>query len=74
MTRAISLVISEAALEKIPVNIIDHPSVTNHARKLGKRPSEILLDRSYHHAAMLSSNLEFAWKRGRPDSSTFCLN
>ena len=55
MTRAISLVISEAALEKIPVNIIDHPSVTNHARKLGKRPSEILLDRSYHHAA----NAEF---------------
>ena len=50
MTKAISLVISEAALETIPVNIIDHPSVTNHARKLGKRPSEILLDRSYHHA------------------------
>lgn len=73
MTRAISLVISEAALEKIPVNIIDHPSVTNHARKLGKRPSEILLDRSYHHAAMLSSNLEFAWKRGRPDLVHFAL-
>jgi rRNA small subunit pseudouridine methyltransferase Nep1 len=73
MTKAISLVISEAALEQIPVNILDHPSVTNHARKLGKRPSEILLDRSYHHAAMLSSKLEFAWKRGRPDLVHFAL-
>lgn len=73
MTKAISLVIAEAALEKIPVNIKDHPSVTNHARKLGRRPSEILLDRSYHHAAMLSSKLEYAWKRGRPDLVHFAL-
>src|SRR5215831_16427591 len=73
MAKVISLVISEAALEKIPVNIVDHPAVKSHARKLGKRPSETLLDRSYHHAAMQSSNLEFAWKRGRPDLVHFAL-
>jgi len=69
----ISLVISEAALELIPTNILHHPSVTNHARKLGKKPSETLLDRSFHHAAMQSSKLEFAWKRGRPDLVHFAL-
>ncbi|HEY7081927.1 MAG TPA: ribosome biogenesis protein [Nitrososphaeraceae archaeon] len=69
----ISLVISEAALEKIPFNILHHPSVTVHARKLGKKPPETLLDRSYHHAAMQSSKLEFAWKRGRPDLVHFAL-
>jgi rRNA small subunit pseudouridine methyltransferase Nep1 len=69
----ISLVISEAALEIIPTNIVHHPSVTNHARKLGKKPLETLLDRSFHHAAMQSSKLEFAWKRGRPDLVHFAL-
>jgi rRNA small subunit pseudouridine methyltransferase Nep1 len=69
----ISLVISEAALELIPTNILHHPSVTNHASKLGKKPSDTLLDRSFHHAAMQSSKLEFAWKRGRPDLVHFAL-
>lgn len=73
MPEVISLVISEAALETVPFNMLNHPSVTNYARKLGKRPSEILLDRSYHHAAMLDSKLEFAWKRGRPDLVHFAL-
>jgi rRNA small subunit pseudouridine methyltransferase Nep1 len=73
MTKAISLVISEAALETVPIDLTNHPSVTNYARKLGKKPSEILLDRSYHHAAMLKYKLEFAWRRGRPDLVHFAL-
>ena len=42
----ISLIISESALELVPFELEDHPSVVSHARKLGKYPSEILLDNS----------------------------
>jgi rRNA small subunit pseudouridine methyltransferase Nep1 len=63
----ITLVIAEAALETVPTGIIDHPSVKNYARKTGRASNEILLDRSYHHSAMVHANLEKGWKRGRPD-------
>ena len=43
----ISLIISESALELVPFELEDHPSVVSHARKLGKYPSEILLDNSW---------------------------
>lgn len=69
--RRIFLAIAEASLETIPREIANHPSVINHARRLGRKPSEILLDRSYHHAAMKS--LKFNWKRGRPDLVHFLL-
>ena len=48
----ISLIISESALELVPFELEDHPSVVSHARKLGKYSSEILLDNSWHFAAM----------------------
>lgn len=64
-------VVVEAALELVPREIANHPSVVSYARKRSKKPTEILLDRSYHHAAML--NLEKAWKRGRPDITHFTL-
>ena len=60
----ITLIIAEAALETVPRDIAGHAAVKNHARRLGLRPSETLLDRSYHHAAMLK--LEGNSKRGRP--------
>ncbi|MEM1583974.1 MAG: 16S rRNA methyltransferase [Nitrososphaerota archaeon] len=64
-------VIVEAALEPVPREIANHPSVVSYARRRGKKPTEVLLDRSYHHTAML--NLEKAWKRGRPDITHFTL-
>lgn len=64
-------VIVEAALELVPKEISSHPAIVSYARKRGKKPAEVLLDRSYHHAAML--NLEKAWKRGRPDIIHFTL-
>lgn len=67
MLRKISLVIAEAALETVPIEIIDHPSVRNYSKKIGKRPIETLLDRSYHHAAMLRPSLKLSSRRGRPD-------
>lgn len=61
----LSLIIAEAALELVPKELQNHRSIINHARRLGREPSELLLDRSYHHHAML--RLRDGWKRGRPD-------
>jgi rRNA small subunit pseudouridine methyltransferase Nep1 len=69
----ISLLIAEAALEPVPVQIVDHPSVRNHAKRMGKPPDQTLLDRSYHHSAMVHANLKSQWKRGRPDIVHFAL-
>lgn len=70
-TEKISLVIAEAALECVPEEIAGQPAVTVRAKKLGKKPAETLLDRSYHHAAM--KRLPDAGKRGRPDIVHFAL-
>jgi rRNA small subunit pseudouridine methyltransferase Nep1 len=69
----ISLIIAEAALETVPKQIASHPAIKNQAQKLGRNPREILLDKSYHHSAMLRSGLESYWKRGRPDIIHFAL-
>lgn len=55
----------------MPREIAGHATVKNHARRLGLKPSEILLDRSYHHAAM--GKLADGNKRGRPDIAHFAL-
>jgi rRNA small subunit pseudouridine methyltransferase Nep1 len=55
----------------VPREIAGHAAVKNQARRLGLKPSEILLDRSYHHAAM--DKLADANKRGRPDIVHFAL-
>jgi len=65
------LILVEAALETVPPEIQNHPAVINDARRRGKQPSEILLDRSYHHHAM--KRLPDNAKRGRPDIVHFCL-
>ena len=73
MSALVSLVIAESALETIPGEIMNHHAVKNHAQRLGKKPKEILLDRSYHHTAIIQSKLESGWKRGRPDIIHFAL-
>ena len=67
----LSLILAESSLELVPKKIRGHPSVTQHARKLGKKPSEILLDNSWHFAAM--KGIENEIKRGRPDLVHFSL-
>jgi rRNA small subunit pseudouridine methyltransferase Nep1 len=67
----ISLILSESALELVPHDLKHHPSVISHARKLGKHPSEILLDNSWHFAAM--RGIENEMKRGRPDLVHFSI-
>jgi rRNA small subunit pseudouridine methyltransferase Nep1 len=67
----ISLVFVESALELVPSELKHHPSVVSHARKLGKHSSEILLDNSWHFAAM--KGIENEMKRGRPDLVHFSV-
>jgi rRNA small subunit pseudouridine methyltransferase Nep1 len=69
----VSLVLAETALELVPKELSRHTSVRNHALRLEKKSSEILLDRSFHHSAMISGKIKLAWKRGRPDIAHFAL-
>ncbi len=65
------LVIAEAELEPVPEQIRDHPAVANYARRRGKRPGEVILDSTYHHAAL--KKLVDGKRRGRPDILHICL-
>lgn len=67
----LALVIVEAALELVPQGLWDHPSVLSDADRKGKKPWEILLDRSLHHRAMVMLKDDF--RRGRPDLVHFAL-
>jgi rRNA small subunit pseudouridine methyltransferase Nep1 len=55
----------------VPEEIANQPAVTVRAKKLGRKPVETLLDRSYHHSAM--KRMQNAHKRGRPDIVHFAL-
>ena len=58
-------VLAESALELVPKEIRRQPAVASDAKRRQKDPSEILLDRSFHHSAM--AKLKDSEKRGRPD-------
>lgn len=67
----LTLILAESALEVVPRSLWSHPAVMRHAARQGKDAGEVLLDRSYHHAAMLK--LADAFRRGRPDITHFSL-
>lgn len=67
----LSLILAESSLEMIPENLQTHPSVVSHANKLSKKPSELLLDNSWHFGAMKGIKNEL--KRGRPDLVHFSI-
>ncbi len=67
----LTLVLTESALEPIPRSLWKHPLIKRHAKKRRKHPRFLLLDRSYHDAAM--KNLKDSEKRGRPDIVYFAL-
>jgi rRNA small subunit pseudouridine methyltransferase Nep1 len=67
----LSLVIAESALELVPKELQKHNSVIASARRFNKKPAEILLDISWHFAAMKGIKNEI--KRGRPDLVHFSL-
>ena len=67
----LSLILAESSLELVPKELQNHNSVISHSKKLGKKPSEIILDNSWHFGAMKGIKNEI--KRGRPDLVHFSL-
>lgn len=67
----LTLILAESALETIPRSLWKHPTIIRYCEKRGKQPEFVLLDRSYHHAAM--KTLKDSEKRGRPDIVHFAL-
>ena len=64
-TELLNFVLAESALELVPKEIRSRSAVVSDSKRRGKESDEILLDRSFHHSAML--NLRDSEKRGRPD-------
>ena len=60
-----NFVLAESALELVPKETRRQPAVGSDTKRRQKDPSEILLDRSFHHSAM--AKLKDSEKRGRPD-------
>lgn len=66
----ISMVFADAPVELVPTRLLSHPAVKKYAQRFNKGRN-ILLDDSYHHAAMRT--LTHWERRGRPDIVHFCL-
>ncbi len=66
-----TLVLAEAALERITKALWRHPAVVRYSERRGKPAKELLLDVSYHYAAM--HGLLEREKRGRPDIVHFAV-
>ena len=67
------LILADSELEIVPREIQGHPSVVKHAKSRRKRPSNLLLDATYHHQAIRSKYGGEAERRGRPDIVHFFL-
>jgi rRNA small subunit pseudouridine methyltransferase Nep1 len=67
----LTLIFVESALETIPKSLLKNRFIKHYAEERGKSPEFVLLDRSYHHAAMKA--LKDSEKRGRPDIVHFAL-
>ena len=65
------MILAESALELVPKELQNHSSVLAYSKKMNKKPSEVILDISWHFAAMKGIRDEI--KRGRPDLVHFCL-
>ena len=61
----LTLILAESSLETIPSELQNHPSVTSYCKRYRKKSNEVLLDNSWHFAAMKGISNEI--KRGRPD-------
>ncbi len=61
------MIIADAALETVPKNLLNHPSLKKMLRTGDKNIPGMLLDRTFHHFAMVSNRLVEGYRRGRPD-------
>ena len=67
----LTLVLADTELERVPAAIQHHPSVRASARRRGKSPTSVLLDSSFHHAAL--EKVPEGERRGRPDIAHITL-
>ncbi len=67
------LILADSELEPVPQAIQGHPAVVKHAKSRKKRPSNMILDATYHHQAIRSKYGSEAERRGRPDIVHFFL-
>ena len=65
------VILLEAALELVPPELSAKKMVQKQAYRRKKKPTEILLDQTYHGQAM--TQLKDGTRRGRPDIVFFCL-
>jgi rRNA small subunit pseudouridine methyltransferase Nep1 len=70
LTKTIFL-FADSALELVPKEIQKHEIIKKSASRFNKKPSEILLDSSYHYIPM--KKIQNSKKRGRPDIIYLCL-
>tara|TARA_B100000029_G_scaffold112107_1_gene104214 strand:+ start:6333 stop:7001 length:669 start_codon:yes stop_codon:yes gene_type:complete len=61
----LTLILTDSALELVPRELHNHQSVLSYCKRNRKKPSEVLLDNSWHFGAMKGISNEV--KRGRPD-------
>ena len=67
-----SLILAESAIELVPNEIAGHPAIVKWAQRKKKDPRQLVLDQSYHHAAILRLG-KSGVGRGRPDIVHFSL-
>ena len=68
----LTLILAESSIELVPNEIAGHPAIQKSAEKKQKRPTELILDQSYHHSAILRLG-KSGIGRGRPDIAHFSL-
>ena len=68
----LSLILAESSLELVPNEIAGHPAIVKWAKRKKKDPRQLVLDQSYHHAAILRLG-KSGVGRGRPDIVHFSL-
>lgn len=68
----LSLILAESSIELVPNEIAGHPAIVKSAKRKKKDPRQLVLDQSYHHAAILRLGKPGVG-RGRPDIVHFSL-
>ena len=69
---ALTLVLAESSIELVPNEIAGHRAILSSAERKKKDPGRLILDRSYHHSAILRLRGSGVG-RGRPDIAHFSL-
>lgn len=68
----LALILADSAIELVPNEIVHHPAISALAKRKRKEPRRLILDQSYHHAAILRLGASGVG-RGRPDIVHFSL-